>query len=101
VPVRCSGNVDAVDVLDALRQGADGVLVLGCHEGSCQHVRGNSRAAKRMAYVAGILDQIGIGGARARFETIAPVQPTRFAEIVAEMAEQIGPLGPHQGKVPR
>ena len=101
VPVRCSGNVEAVDVLTALRDGADGVLVLGCHEGSCRHIRGNDRAAKRLKYVADILDEIGIGGTRARFETIAPVQPTRFAEIVAEMAEQLGQLGPHQGKVPR
>ena len=85
VPVRCSGNVEAVDVLNALRHGADGVLVFGCHEGSCQHVRGNDRAAKRMTYVAEILESIGIGGDRVRFETIAPVPPARFAEIVADV----------------
>ena len=101
VPVRCSGNVEAVDVLTALRNGADGVLVLGCHEGSCQHVRGNDRAAKRMTYVAEILESIGIGGDRVRFETIAPVEPARFKQIIAEVVEHVGQLGPHKGKVSR
>ena len=34
IPVVCSGKIDTSHILKAFRAGADGVLILGCSEGS-------------------------------------------------------------------
>jgi F420-non-reducing hydrogenase iron-sulfur subunit len=35
IRVPCSGRVDPLYVLKAFQEGADGVLVAGCHPGDC------------------------------------------------------------------
>jgi coenzyme F420-reducing hydrogenase delta subunit len=41
VPIICSGKVDSSHILNAFRQGADGVLILGCRGGDCHYQDGN------------------------------------------------------------
>ena len=60
VRVPCSGKVDAIHIMKALEMGADGVYVAGCLEGDCHFKNGNINAAKRVAYVKKLLDEIGI-----------------------------------------
>ena len=40
----CTGKVDAVVLMKAFEEGADGVFVAGCLEGQCHYLEGNLRA---------------------------------------------------------
>jgi F420-non-reducing hydrogenase small subunit len=90
----CTGRVEPAFVLQAFREGADGVLVAGCHPGDCHHVDGNLRAAARHAVLSRALEQAGIEPARLRLAWASGTEAERFAAIVREMTEDLRALGP-------
>ena len=47
IRVMCSSRVDPLFVLKAYLNGADGVLVAGCHPGDCHYQEGNYYARRR------------------------------------------------------
>ena len=94
IRVPCAGRVDALHILRAFENGADGVLVLGCHEGACRHLSGNIRAKNRVQKANILLQEVGIDGGRVAMFTLAPNQGPRFARIANEMSERIKELGP-------
>ena len=94
VRVLCTGRIDPAFILTALADGADGVLVAGCHPGDCHYVNGNCRAAARMDGLHAMLDQFGIERERVRLEWVSASESARYAEIVTEMTEQVRALGP-------
>ncbi len=96
VRVMCTGRVEPAFVLQAFREGADGVLVAGCHPGDCHYVDGNLRAAARHAVLSRALDQAGIEPARFRIAWASATEAERFAEEVREMTEEVRALGPLQ-----
>ncbi len=94
IKVPCSGRVAIIHMLKALEEGADGVIVAGCLEGDCHYQSGNLRAKKRVAYVQGILDKIGIEKERVAMYNLSAGEGPRFAEIAGEMTERVKELGP-------
>ncbi|HET8542643.1 MAG TPA: hydrogenase iron-sulfur subunit [Anaeromyxobacter sp.] len=94
VRVMCTGRVEPAFVLQAFREGADGVLVAGCHPGDCHYVDGNLRAAARHAVLSRALAQAGIEPARFRIAWASATEAERFAEVVREMTEELRALGP-------
>ena len=56
----CTGRLDPTFVVKALRDGADGVLVMGCHPGQCHYEEGNYKAMRRMALLRRTLAQLGV-----------------------------------------
>jgi len=54
--VPCSGRVDPLFILRALRSGLDGVLVSGCHPGDCHYTAGNYNARRKFAILARLLE---------------------------------------------
>jgi F420-non-reducing hydrogenase iron-sulfur subunit len=94
IRVPCSGKVDAIHILKAFEKGADGVVVAGCLEGDCHFKTGNFRAARRVAYVKKLLDEIGIGSERLEMVTMSAGMGDRFAEKAKEITEKIRGLGP-------
>src|SRR5215208_6804199 len=94
VRVMCTGRVEPAHVLQAFREGADGVLVAGCHPGDCHYVDGNLRAAARHAVLSRALAQAGIEPARLRLEWASGSEAERFAAIVREMTAELRALGP-------
>ncbi|MFQ6090410.1 MAG: hydrogenase iron-sulfur subunit [Candidatus Bipolaricaulia bacterium] len=90
----CTGKVDALYLLKAFENGADGVLVIGCEEGSCHFISGNLRAKRRVEHVKGILEEIGIESARLEFFNLSSSMGDRFAEIAGEMSRRVGEMGP-------
>ncbi|TEU12665.1 MAG: hydrogenase iron-sulfur subunit [Anaerolineales bacterium] len=94
VRVMCSGRVSPELVLRAFREGADGVLVLGCHIGDCHYVSGNHRTAKRMPVLCRILDYIGIEPERLRLDWVSSAEAPKFQRVVNEFTETIKELGP-------
>jgi F420-non-reducing hydrogenase iron-sulfur subunit len=99
VRVPCSGRVDAMYVMKALENGADGVYVAGCLEGDCHFKNGNIKAAQRVAYLKKLLDEIGIGGERVEMVSMSAGMVERFAQIAAEFTERVRKLGPSPVRV--
>jgi F420-non-reducing hydrogenase iron-sulfur subunit len=94
VRVLCSGRISPELILRTFREGADGVLVLGCHYGDCHFISGNHRTAKRVAVLRRILEYAGIDPARLRLEWVSASEGERFAQVVNEFTETIRQLEP-------
>jgi F420-non-reducing hydrogenase iron-sulfur subunit len=94
VPIICSGKVDSSHILNAFRQGADGVLILGCRGGDCHYQDGNYEAKKRVYLLHKILESYGIEKERLRIELSTDPQGNRIPQLVKEMAEGLKKLGP-------
>lgn len=94
VRVMCSGRVDPTFVLKAFREGADGVLVAGCHPGDCHYSEGNYKTLRRMPLVNNLLSQFGIEPERFRWEWVSAAEGAKWASVVNEMTETIRQLGP-------
>ena len=94
IRVMCSGSVSPHHLLHAFQQGADGVLVAGCHIGDCHYLKGNYMTIKRVAFVEGLLRFAGYDLERLRLEWISAAEGPRFAEVVREFTARIKSLGP-------
>lgn len=96
VRVMCSGRIDPAFVLEAFRNGADGVLVAGCHLPSdCHYVSGNFKALRRMTLLKRLLQDFGLEPERLRLEWVSASEGDKFADIIRDMVEQIKKLGPN------
>ncbi len=94
IRLMCSGRLDPQFVLAALRQGADGVLVGGCHPGDCHYEEGNYKCLRRFELLWRLLDQMGIERERVRIEWISAAEGDRLREVADDMAEELLRLGP-------
>jgi len=94
VRVMCSGMVHPNLVIDALTQGADGILMCGCHPGDCHYQEGNLKAEKRAEGIRLMLSDFGLEDERFRLEWVSAAEGARFAQVVTEMVEQVRKLGP-------
>jgi F420-non-reducing hydrogenase iron-sulfur subunit len=94
IRVMCSGRVDPVFIIKAFSEGADGVLIAGCHPGDCHYQEGNYKALRRYLLLKRILPEYGIEPERLRLEWIAASEGERFAHVVNEFTEQVRKLGP-------
>jgi F420-non-reducing hydrogenase iron-sulfur subunit len=94
VRVMCSGRIEPTFIIKALFEGADGVLIAGCHPGDCHYQEGNYKALRRYKLLKRILPEYGIEPDRVRLEWVAASEGERFARIVDEFTEQIRELGP-------
>jgi len=90
----CSGRVDPLHVLEAFREGIDGVLVTGCHPGDCHYITGNYACEKRVKFLKEVLSQVGIDPKRLRLEWVSASEGGKFARIVKEMIDDVRKLGP-------
>jgi len=99
VRVMCSGRVDPSFILEALKDGADGVLVAGCHLPSdCHYISGNFKALRRIKLLKKVLEQFGIEPERVRLEWISASEGDKFATVVKDMVDQIKKIGPNPFK---
>jgi len=99
VRVPCSGRVAPELILRAFDQGADGVLVLGCHIGECHYDSGNHRAAKRIPLLLSILEFAGMQPERLRLDWVSASEGDRYARIVSEFVDALRPLGPNAWRI--
>ncbi|MEW6687269.1 MAG: hydrogenase iron-sulfur subunit [Candidatus Edwardsbacteria bacterium] len=96
IPIRvmCSGRVDPTFVLKALTDGADGILIGGCHPGDCHYQVGNYKTMGRFPLLSKMLEQFGVEKERVRLEFISASEGAKFAKVVTEMTEEVRKLGP-------
>lgn len=94
VRVMCSGRVDPEHVVTAFREGADGVMVMGCHPGDCHYRNGNHKALRRFRLFERMMVQFGIDKRRFELEWVAAGEGKRFQEVTTAMTERVRELGP-------
>jgi F420-non-reducing hydrogenase iron-sulfur subunit len=94
IRIMCTGRMDPAWVLHALRSGADGVLVVGCHPGECHYIEGNYKAIRRMRLLKRTLAQLGVEDARVQLHWASASEGVQFAQIVNQMTEEVRALGP-------
>ena len=96
IRVPCSGRVDPLLVVKSFQQGADGVLVAGCHPGDCHYTEGNYYARRRFALLRPLLDFVGIEPERLRLEWVSATEGRKFSQVVSSFLEELRRLGPRQ-----
>ena len=91
----CSGRVDPNYIFDSLVEGADGVIVAGCHPGDCHYVVGNYKTLKRMYLVMELAKQLGIEEERIRLEWISSAEAKKYVTVMSEFIEKLKHLPPN------
>ncbi len=96
IRVMCSGSVDMSYILRSLFQGADGVIIGGCHPGDCHYVNGNFKARRRVVLLKNIMRSLGLEEERVWLRWISASEGKKFAETMNEITEKIKALGPNK-----
>lgn len=94
IRVMCTARVEPEFVLKALAEGADGVLIAGCHPGECHYVEGNIKALRRFTLLKALLRQLGVEEQRVQLVWAAASEGKQLAEAVDRMTAELCALGP-------
>ncbi len=94
IRVMCSGRIEPTFVLRAFKQGADGVLICGCHPGDCHYQEGNYRCLRRFHLLQKYIKQMGIEPERLKLEWISASEGKQYAELINSFTKTISELGP-------
>jgi len=95
IRLTCSGQVNELVVLEALMDGADGVLVFGCPENDCHYKIGSRNAKLCVEKLKSMLPSVGLEPERVGFEHIGASDGEKFAEALRSMVSKIQELGPN------
>jgi quinone-modifying oxidoreductase subunit QmoB len=96
IPVRCLGSVNIVWISDALSQGYDGIILIGCRSGDdyqCHFIQGSELMETRSSNVQEKLKQLALEEERVKLVQLPIDQFERLPEIVNEFAEEIEDIG--------
>lgn len=91
----CTGKLDVEFFMRAFENGADGVLIAGCEEGSCHFKEGNLMAKRRVNHTRQILSEAGFEEERLRMINIGAADARPFVDHINNMIETIRNLGPN------
>jgi F420-non-reducing hydrogenase iron-sulfur subunit len=92
IRVMCSGMVHPELVLESLSQGADGVMIMGCHLGECHYIDGNQKALARSDMITELLEDFGFEEERFSITWVSSAEPESFVQAVTEMTERVKQL---------
>jgi len=87
--VPCSARVNPQFLLKALQEGAEGVLVSGCHPGDCHYLEGNYYARRKFTIMRDLLEYVGLEKGRVRFSWVSAAEGGKFAEVVKEVTDGV------------
>ena len=93
IRIMCSGSLDPTYVLKVLLEGADGVLIGGCHPGDCHYISGNLKARRRLAILKSVLKDAGLEPERVWLRWISASEGAYFAQTVTEFVDHVRKLG--------
>ena len=92
----CTGRIDFMLLLKAFSQGADGIIVSGCHPNDCHYISGNFHARRRWMTYRNLLDFVGVDLRRIKFSWVSAAEGAKWADIVNTTTEEIRQLGPYE-----
>jgi F420-non-reducing hydrogenase iron-sulfur subunit len=98
IRLMCSGAADVSYLLKPLLDGADGVLIGGCHPGDCHYQEGNYKARRRVAILEESLKAMGFEQERVRLRWISASEGARFAETITEFTNELKAMGPNPAR---
>lgn len=93
----CTGRIDPLVIVKAFEQGADGVLVSGCHPGDCHYVQGNYVARRRFTAFRALVDFLGLDLRRLQFAWVSASEGVKWADLVEEVTAAVREAGPFEG----
>jgi len=94
IRIPCTGRMSPKFIMQAFRQGADGIWVSGCHPGDCHYIAGNMYARRRFTILKNLLEYVGIEPGRLHFSWISSAEATKFQQTAIEVIESVRALGP-------
>jgi F420-non-reducing hydrogenase iron-sulfur subunit len=94
IRLMCSGRLDPQFVLTALAEGADGVLITGCHPGDCHFIEQNYKTLRRFQFLKKTLAAMGIEEKRVKLVWASAAEGTLFAQAIDQMVAEVKELGP-------
>ena len=94
IRLMCTGRVDPTMIAEALINGADGVMVVGCHIGECQYITGNVQGKIKVGLAIKVLDYVGLNPKRVSFNHCSSAEGERFVKLVTAFDDGIRELGP-------
>jgi F420-non-reducing hydrogenase iron-sulfur subunit len=94
IRVMCSGRVNPLFVMNALQQGADGVLISGCHPGDCHYMQGNYYARRRFNLMRNFLEYLGVEPERVRMSWVSASEGAKWKDVIEEITEGVKSVGP-------
>ena len=94
VRMMCTGRLNPLFIIKALQQGADGVLISGCHPGECHYLEGNYLARRRLTVMRKLFEYMGIDPRRLRMSWVSASEGSKFGEVIREVTEDVRAIGP-------
>ena len=94
IKLTCTGRIAPGFILKAFQEGADGVLVSGCHPGDCHYTSGNYYARRRWTIFRQLLDFAGIDQRRVQFSWVSAAEGRKWSELVGRVTADVRALGP-------
>ncbi|HDQ15486.1 MAG TPA: hydrogenase iron-sulfur subunit, partial [Bacteroidetes bacterium] len=98
IRVMCSSRVDPLFMLKAYLNGADGVLVAGCHPGDCHYQEGNYYTRRRFVMFKSVFESLGLEFERFLLSWISASEGQKYAKVATEFTEKIMKIGPNSAK---
>ena len=96
IKIPCSGRIDPLLIIKALRMGFDGVLISGCHPGDCHYQTGNYLARRRIAITKKLLEYVGVEPERVQTSWVSASEGEKWAQVVSDVTREIKKLGPNR-----
>ncbi len=95
IKVPCSARIDPLFVMKAFENGADGVLVSGCHPGDCHYTSGNYHARRRWTVFRELYSLLGIDLNRLQFSWVSAAEGIKWVRVINDVTDTVRELGPH------
>jgi F420-non-reducing hydrogenase iron-sulfur subunit len=92
----CTGRIDFMLLLKAFANGADGIIVSGCHPNDCHYTSGNFHAKRRWIIFKELMDFMGVDMNRITFSWVSAAEGAKWAEVVNTTVTRIRELGPYK-----
>jgi len=94
IRVMCSSRMNPLFLINTLQQGADGVLISGCHPGDCHYIEGNYFIRRRFGLIKKLMEYVGIDPRRVKMSWVSASEGHKFVDIINEMTEELREIGP-------
>jgi len=88
IDLPCAASVDPLYIVEAFRQGIDGILIAACPEEDCKSKTGSKESQRLTTALKKTLSQIGLEE-RLHFCSVAPRYPESFHEELQQFMKRI------------